>query len=237
MDTKMRLNKFLAHKGYASRRSADTLIAAGKVFVNGVQASLGDQVSDSDTVEIKDFSTENFEYILYYKPKGLLTQASAPGESDIATQIKRDHKITGLFPIGRLDKDAEGLIILTNDGRITAPLIDQKSGITQQYEVEVDTRVTQTFLNRMTKGVRIDGHMTAPAEAVHHASNERMFVITLAAGRKYHIRRMCATLGYHVVSQKRTRIGNFELRNLKSGGFHRLTKKEGSALRTQFGLK
>ncbi len=237
MESKIRLNKFLAQQGYTSRRGADALITAGKVFVNGTRAGLGDQVSLTDHVEIKGHTTDTFEYILYYKPRGILTQASAPGEADIASTIKRDHKITGLFPIGRLDKEAEGLIILTNDGRITAPLIDQKSGITQQYEVEIDSRVTQTFLNRMSKGVRIDGHMTSPAIAEHHTRNERIFVVTLSAGRKYHIRRMCATLGFHVVSQKRTRIGNFELRNIKPGGFHRLTKKEIFTLHTEFGLK
>ncbi len=233
MDSATRLNKFLAQNGYASRRGADALITAGKVFVNGTRAVLGQTVTPSDKVEIKGMSEENLSYILYYKPQGLLTQKSEPTEHDIASRIKKDHKITGVFPIGRLDKDAEGLILLTNDGRVTKSILE----LPQTYEVTLDKRIPQTFINRIRKGVRLDSYMTGEADAALSTQNERVFTITLHEGRKYHIRRMCATLGYQVQNLKRVGIGAFTLKNLKSGGFHRLTQKEIGFLQKNFNLK
>src|SRR3989339_742909 len=120
----MRLNRFLALRGFATRRGADKLIENRRVFVNGKPAILGQKVAETDRIEIKDHDTSGYRYLLYYKPRGIITHSPEGDEIDIVTQIKKDHSIVGLFPIGRLDKDSEGLMILTNDGRITERILN-----------------------------------------------------------------------------------------------------------------
>jgi 23S rRNA pseudouridine2604 synthase len=237
MEFPMRLNKYLAHKGYATRRDADVLIERGDVLVNGKPATLGQKVTETDKVEVKGRSQEKHRYILYYKPFGVATNASSPDEIDIVTYVKKKNSITGLFPIGRLDKDSEGLIVLTNDGRITSRLLNQEDPLEQEYEVTVDKRVTQTFLNRLEKGVRIGGYMTQPTRASLHDGNEKVFTIALTESKKYHIRRMCATLGYSVQSLKRTRIDKLSLKRLKPGAFHELKGLEAKAFQRALGLQ
>jgi 23S rRNA pseudouridine2604 synthase len=235
MDFPMRLNKFLAHKGFATRRSADALIEAKRVLVNGKPAILGQKVTESDRVEIVGHDTSNFRYLLYYKPRGVITHSPEGDEVDIETQIRRDHKIKGLFPIGRLDKDSEGLIILTNDGRITEKILNPEYDHEREYEVTVDKRVTQTFLNRLEKGVNIEGYMTKPAKA--ERIDDQTFSITLTEGKKHQVRRMCAALGYQVRTLKRTRLMGFELRNIRPGMYHELTSKEIQKLYKELGLQ
>jgi 23S rRNA pseudouridine2604 synthase len=237
MEFPIRLNKYLAHAGFATRRSADTLIAEGRVFVNGKPALMGQKIEEADKVEIKNHDTSHHQYILYFKPLGISSQSTEGETADIVSRIKRDHKITGVFPIGRLDKQTEGLIILTDDGRITSRILDQKYVAEQEYEVHVDKRVTQTFLNRLSKGVRIGGYTTHSTQANISKENDHEFTIVLTEGRKYHIRRMCAMLGYSVTGLKRTRIADFSLRNLKPGGFYRLTPKDATILQSNFGLQ
>ncbi len=222
----IRINKYLADKGLTTRRGADVLIAAGGVFVNGNRASLGMQVSPGDRITIANNSAPSYDYILYYKPRGVITHSPAAHETDIVTQIKKDHRITGVFPIGRLDKDSEGLILLTNDGRVTKRLLDPAAGREKEYRVQVNKRVTGTFLNRMIKGVYIEGYRTKPAQATIDPQNELIFTITLFEGKKHQIRRMCAAMGYQVVSLIRTRIMDLTLRKLQSGQFHRLQGNE-----------
>ena len=232
----MRLNKFLAHQGYATRRSADTLIEKKRVFVNGKLATLGQKVEKTDLVEIKDFTTEHFRYIIYYKPRGVITHSPEDDEVDILTRIKKDHSITGLFPVGRLDKDSEGLILLTNDGRVTERMLNPNEGHEREYEVTVDKRVTQSFLNRLAKGVSIEGYQTKPATTKMLPGNESGFVITLTEGKKHQVRRMCAALGYQVRSLKRTRMLSFELKSLKSGALYELKPREAQAFQRSIGL-
>lgn len=226
MEFPMRINKYLAHKGLTTRKGADALIEAGKVLVNGKRAIIGMQINAADTVTLKDAPANDFQYILYYKPRSVITHSPAEGEVDILMQIKKDHKITGVFPIGRLDKDSEGLILLTNDGRITERLLSPNAAHEKEYEVTVDKRVTNTFLNRMAKGVPIEGYMTKSAKTVADPGNERKFTITLTEGKKHQVRRMCAALGYQVRELKRTRIMAFKIKNLKPGNFHRLKPVE-----------
>jgi 23S rRNA pseudouridine2604 synthase len=232
----MRLNKFLAHGGYSTRRGADSLIEAGRVFVNGKPAVMGQKVTEADLVEIKDYDTSHYRYILYYKPRGVITHSPEGDEVDIETQIKKDHSITGVFPIGRLDKDSEGLIVLTNDGRVTDRMLNPDLEHEREYEVTVDKRVTQTFLNGLRKGVNIEGYKTKPVQAEALSGSESGFTITLTEGKKHQVRRMCAALGYQVRSLKRTRMMSFELKNLKPGAFHELTKKEVSWFQKSLGL-
>jgi 23S rRNA pseudouridine2604 synthase len=235
MDFPMRLNKYLAHKGFSTRRGADQLIEEGRVFVNGKKAVLGQKVTEHDRVEIKDHDTSNYRYILYYKPRGVITHSPERDEIDIETHIRKEHGLTGIFPVGRLDKDSEGLMILTNDGRITERILNPDAGHEREYEVTVDKRVAQTFLNRLSKGVKIERYMTKPAKAVA-GKTENTFSITLTEGKKHQVRRMCAALGYQVVRLKRTRMLSFELKRLQPGKIYELKPKEAHALQKSLGL-
>lgn len=232
----MRINKFLAHKGFATRRSADTLIEKKRVFVNGKPAILGQKVLETDLVEIKDHDTSHFRYLLYYKPRGVITHSPEKDEVDIVTRIMKDHKIKGLFPIGRLDKDSEGLMLLTNDGRVTDRILNPNEGHEREYAVTVDKSITKNFLLNLSRGVDIEGYVTKPAKTAAVKANERMFTITLTEGKKHQVRRMCAALGYQVRSLKRTRMLNLELKQLLPGAFYELKPKEVSALQHTLGL-
>lgn len=232
----MRINKFLAHQGYATRRSADALIEKGRVFINGKPSTLGQKVTEKDLVEIKDFDSTKFRYILYYKPRGVITHSPEEGEIDIITRIRKDHSITNVFPIGRLDKDSEGLILLTNDGRVTERILNPELGHEREYEVTVDKRVTQSLLNRLAKGVLIEGYLTKPAKALPNKGNDHAFIITLTEGKKHQVRRMCAAFGYQVQSLKRTRMLDFELRSLRPGAKYELTSREAKTFQTTLGL-
>lgn len=235
-DFPMRINKYLAHMGFATRRSADSLISEKRVFVNGKPSLLGQKITATDHVEIQDYDTSHFRYILYYKPRGVITHSPDKDEIDIVTRIQKDHSVRGVFPVGRLDKDSEGLILLTNDGRVTERMLNPDHGHERQYVVTVDKHVTQSFLNALAKGVTIEGYKTKPALTKLDTSNDRMFSITLTEGKKHQVRRMCAALGYQVQSLKRTRMLNLELKNLKSGGFYELKPKEFKKLQAELGL-
>lgn len=235
-DFPMRLNKFLAVKGFATRRGADTLIEKKQVFVNGKMAVLGQKVAETDRVEIKNHNPVEHRYVLYYKPRGIITHSPEKDETDIASDILTRHGLTGLFPVGRLDKDSEGLMVLTDDGRITERILNPEQNHEREYEITVDKRVTQTFLNRLSKGVRIEGYMTKPAHAERMPHSEYVFTITLTEGKKHQVRRMCAALGYQVKQLKRTRMLHFTLKALKPGAVYSLRAKEIHFLNESLGL-
>ena len=219
----MRINKYLAHEGITTRRGADTLIEKGEVFVNGKKAVIGQQIEATDTVEVRGKKKE-YTYLVYYKPRGVITHSPAPHEEDIATRVQKLYKIDGLFPIGRLDKDSEGLIILTDDGRITGPLLNPEHAHEREYAVTVDKKVTGAFMKKMETGVQIEGYRTK--EAVVTRINERTFSIVLTEGKKHQIRRMCAALGYQVQRLARVRILDITQNALKPGQFRILKHQE-----------
>ena len=223
----VRINKYIAEKGWASRREADALIAEGKILVNGKKAVIGQQISAEDTVELAGKTKEKI-YLAYYKGRGVITHSPAEHEVDIATKMKTDYGITDVFPVGRLDKDSEGLMILTNDGRITGPLLDPDAGHQKEYEVRVDKEIKNRVLTAMADGVDIEGYVTKPAQVTRVGKNPhgKTFRITLTEGKKHQIRRMCAALGYQVQSIKRIRIENIELNKLKPNQFRKLKGKE-----------
>ena len=235
MEFPIRINKYLAKSGYATRRSADKLIEDAKVFVNGELATLGQKVEENDVVEIKDHDTTHFKYILYYKPANVMTLASSPDDMDIVKKVKEDYGIDGLFPIGRLDRDTEGLVILTNDGRITQRL--QGISSNQEYEVSIDKKVTSSLINQINRGVKIESHIARSATAKVINGNEYAFIISLGEDKKYNVRSICAALGVRINSLKRTKILNFELKRLKSGEFYQLKYKEIKALHKALGLR
>ena len=235
-DSPIRINKYLADQKIASRREADALIADKKVLVNGKVAVIGQQIKPGDKVEVKG-ATKKYIYLAYYKGRGVITHSPAAGEVDIITRLKKDYSITGVAPLGRLDKDSEGLILLTNDGRITGPVLDPEANHEKEYEVTVDKPVTAMFVKLMALGVDIEGYHTKPATVVASPRNDKKFTLTLTEGKKHQIRRMCAALGYQVQTLKRVRVMNIELGTLKPNQYRKIAGSELKELMTTLGLQ
>lgn len=232
----MRINKYLAHTGVASRREADELVAEGKVKINGKKAEMGQQVQTGDNVEVVG-KTKTKTYLAYYKGRGIITHSPAENEVDIAARLARDYGITHVAPVGRLDKDSEGLIILSDDGRITGPLLDPESGHEKEYEVTVDKAISGMFQRAMTNGVEIEGYRTKPAHITPHTKNDKRFTIVITEGKKHQIRRMCAALGYQVQSLKRVRIMTIEVGKLKPNQYRKLQGSELATFLKELNLK
>ena len=220
----VRLNKYLADRKLASRREADVLIAEGKVLVNGKKAIIGQKIGEDDIVRLSPSATRAKNYIAYYKGAGIITHSPKEGEIDIATKIKKDYSLTGLSPIGRLDKASEGLIILSDDGLVTGALLDPGNENEKEYEVIVDKPVTAGFLKKLARGVRIEGYLTKPALAVK--KSEKSFRIILTEGKKHQIRRMVVALFNEVRELKRVSVLNIKLGPLKEGASRKITGPE-----------
>ncbi len=236
MEFPMRINKYLAHTGVASRREADTLIAEGKVKVNGEKAKMGQQVNEIDEISIVG-KTKPKSYLAYYKGRGIITHSPAEGEMDIAGRLEKDFGLTNISPIGRLDKDSEGLMILSNDGRITGPLLDPEAKHEKEYEVFVDKRVSGMLIRNMALGVNIEGYQTKPAIAIPNPKNDKRFKLILTEGKKHQIRRMCAALGYQVKSLKRVRIANIKIEKLKPNQYRKIQGDELGEFLKELGVK
>lgn len=209
----MRINKYLADNNVASRREADKLIAQGKIYVNGKKAELGQQVEEDDIIEVRPFA-KKYLYFAFHKPRGIVTHSAQPGEQEILGIF--DTKGEKLFPVGRLDKDSEGLIILTNDGRLTKRLLDPKNKCEKEYVVTVDKDYDEEFLSKMSQGVTLDNGYTTKSCRTEKVTND-MFKIILTEGKNRQIRRMTQALGYEVTRLKRVRIATIELRALAPG--------------------
>lgn len=220
----VRLNKYLAERKIASRREADVLIAEGKVLVNGKKAVIGQQIGDDDIVRLAPNATKAKTYLAYYKGRGIITHSPSAGEVDVVTRLKKDYKITDVFPVGRLDKESEGLLILTNDGLVTGELLEPQNEHEKEYEVEVDKPVTGRLLKKLAEGVNIEGYHTKPAMTVR--KGDKTFKIVLTEGKKHQIRRMCAALGWQVKMLKRVRVANIKLGQLKPNQYRKITGKE-----------
>ncbi|MFT5037010.1 MAG: 23S rRNA pseudouridine2604 synthase [Candidatus Azotimanducaceae bacterium] len=223
----IRINKYIADQGWASRREADQLIIDGKILVNGKKAVLGLKITEKDKVELKGNVKERV-YLAYYKGRGIITHSPGEGETDIAMRLKKDYSLTNVSPVGRLDKDSEGLIILSNDGRVTGPLLNPEEAHEKEYEVHVDKKIKSSFLKEMAKGVDIEGYKTKKAKVAQPSKNpdSLSFHITLTEGKKHQIRRMCAALGYQIQGLKRVRIENIELGKLKPNQYRKIANDE-----------
>ena len=232
----MRINKYLAHEGIASRREADVLVEAGRVKINGKKAQNGDQVNETDKVEVSG-ATKPKSYLAYYKGRGIITHSPSEREVDIATKLAKDYGITHVSPVGRLDKDSEGLMILSNDGRITGPLLDPEADHEKEYEVMVDKPVGPMFIKAMSNGVDIEGYRTKKAKATKHKSNDKKFTIILTEGKKHQIRRMCAALGFQIQSLKRVRIMNISLDKLKPNQYRKISGPELQVFLKELGVE
>ena len=231
----MRINKYLAEQKVASRREADVLISAKKVLINGRPAVLGQLVEEGDKVQIAG-ETKKYVYLAYYKGRGVITHSPSEGEVDIMTRLKKDYSITNVSPVGRLDKDSEGLIILSNDGRITGPLLDPEANHEKEYEVTVDKPVSGMFTKLMALGVDIEGYRTKPAVITTSPRNQKRFNLTITEGKKHQIRRMCAALGYQVQTLKRVRVMNLEVGDLKPNQYRKIAGPELKQLLKELGL-
>lgn len=207
----IRINKYLRDRNIASRREADELIAAGKVFVNGKLAKEGMIVGEKDKVELRQSEKKSYRYLAYYKPRGLATQGEA-GEESVISQWREK----GIFPIGRLDKESEGLIILTNDRRQTSKILGAESGVEKEYLVRTRESLKNNVEKIFQKGMRTKSLGTLlPAEAEIQSAHSLRVI--LHEGKKHQIRVMLAELGYTVESLKRIRTGKISLGNLKPG--------------------
>ncbi len=220
----IRINKFFTEHGVCSRREADRLVESGRVTINGRTAVLGDRVGRSDVIA-KDGQAIAWEiapvYIKYHKPVGVTTTSEAHVPRNIIAEIGHPERI---FPIGRLDKDSSGLILLTNDGDIVNEILRTEHGHEREYEVVVDRPYDQKFLDDMASGVVILGSRTKPCRL------ERLgiakFRIILTEGRNRQIRRMCRTLGYRVTALHRVRIMHVTIADLSPGHWKPLSVDE-----------
>jgi len=193
----VRINKYLADKKISTRRGADELIKNKKVFINGKLAELGSQVNENDKVEVRGAEQKKYQYFAYNKPIG----------------IETDSPKVGFFPLGRLDKASHGLLILTNDGRITDQLLNPKYIHEKEYLVRTSNKLRSNFKAKMEAGVNIEGYQTKPCKV--KILNDFEFRVTLTEGKKHQIRRMCANLFQEIADLKRERIMNIKLGNLK----------------------
>lgn len=220
----MRINKYLAWKNYSTRKGGDELIEKKRVFINGRLAVLGDKVNETDVVEVRFRGKEKkYVYFAYYKPIGVVSHSPQKGEKD----IKHAVALKEVFPVGRLDKDSEGLMILTNDGRITDKLLNPEYIHEKEYIVVVAQKLRSNFKQKMEAGVKIEDYVTKPAHV--EILNDVTFRITLTEGKKHQIRRMCAALFNEVREILRIRVMNIELGHLEPGHYRPI---EGEELKT-----
>jgi len=228
-----RLNKFIADSGYCSRREADRLIEEGRVKVDGRVGVLGDKILPgmSVTVDGQSLSGDGEKvYILLNKPVGIVCTADPREPMNVVDYLGYPIRI---FPVGRLDKDSEGLLLMTSDGEIVNRLLRAAGGHEKEYEVTVDRPVTREFIEGMMKGVPILDTVTLPCKV--RRTGDKSFNIIIVQGLNRQIRRMCEYFGYNVTSLRRIRIMNIKLGNMKPGQWRELTKEEFSTLIKQLG--
>ena len=228
----MRINKFLSAAGVCSRREADRLIAAGKVTVAGEAAELGTLVSAGMEVKVngkrvgavEELASKKKILIAVNKPVGVVCTTTdndrAPNIVDMLEYPER------IYPIGRLDKDSEGLLLLTNQGELVNQILRCENGHEKEYLVRVDKALTENFLDKLRRGVHLEELQVTTLPCKVEPRDKTSFAITLTQGLNRQIRRMCEACGFHVISLKRIRIMNIRLNNLHSGAYRNVTASE-----------
>jgi 23S rRNA pseudouridine2604 synthase len=219
----MRINKYLAFKKYCTRKAADTYIEQGLVKINGKKAVLGDKVQEKDQVEIA-LPKQTFRYFAFNKPRGVITHSAQKDIDPDEQEIKEVMPIHGVFPVGRLDKDSYGLIILTDDGRLTDALLNPANEHEKEYDVVCAHKLPSYFKGRLEAGIDIGGYVTKPCTILMRG--DKKFTIKLTEGKKHQIRRMVGALGASTIDLRRTRIMNIELGSLKSGQYRKINGAE-----------
>ncbi len=225
----MRLNKYLAASGVASRRESDKLINEGKVTVNGKKASLGADVNEDDQIYVNGarVTIKKNEYYILNKPKGYICSVS--DEKGRKTVIDLMPVNVGrIYPVGRLDYDSEGLLILTTDGELAQHLTHPSNTVPKTYLVKIEGTITETALNPIRSGIEIDGYITKKCKA-HIVETNKEYTkihITLTEGKNREIRKMFGAIGKEVTLLKRIKIGELSLRGLDRGAYRKLNKQE-----------
>ena len=224
----MRINKYISESGKTSRRGADKLIEEGRVTINGKRVSIGTQVEPGDDVRVDGNPirvARNNVYLALNKPVGITSTTEKSVKGNIVDLVNHPLRV---FNIGRLDKDSEGLILLTNDGDIVNEILRSENKHEKEYIVSVNKPITPEFLKNMEEGVKILGTKTLPCKTEQLSKYD--FKIILTQGLNRQIRRMCEALGYEVYRLQRIRIMNIHLGNLPPGQWRDLSKKEKTAL-------
>lgn len=220
----VRLNKYISESGFCSRREADKLIESGVVTIDGVKATMGTKVSNGQKVKVNGkliSKDEDLVYIVLNKPVGITCTTEHKVKGNIVDFVNHKKRI---FPIGRLDKDSQGLILMTNDGDIVNKILRAGNNHEKEYIVTVNRPINEEFVQRMGNGIRILGQVTKKCYVKKEGNNT--FRIILTQGLNRQIRRMCEALGYEVVKLKRIRIMNINLGDLRIGEWRDLTYKE-----------
>ena len=220
----MRLNAYLARAGVASRRDADKLIKAGRISVNGKLGQLNDGVSETDDIRVngRRISGQKLRYILLNKPAGYITTLKDPeGRVKITDLVNIPERVV---PVGRLDFNTTGVILLTNDGELAHKLMHPSFNFDKTYEAEVQGTVTDKILNMLSNGVSLSDGLTAPGKARRQGPN--MIEITVHEGRKHQVKRMLASVGLQVIKLHRSQYGPLSLGELKPGEWRDLNGEE-----------
>ncbi|MBQ7653945.1 MAG: rRNA pseudouridine synthase [Clostridia bacterium] len=240
-DSNIRLQKFLSESGVASRRKSEELIAEGKVRVNGRVASIGDKVNPRrDTVTVsgkKIVRKKGKSYIMLHKPRGFITTMNDELGRKCVSRLVEDFP-ERIYPVGRLDKDSEGLLILTNDGEFSNALTHPAKHVPKTYRVTVRENVTEDQLAKLTESMMIDGYKTAPADVkiLLKEPTRTVMEMILYEGRNRQIRKMCEQVGLTVIRLKRTAVGSIKLGMLQTGKWRELTDDEVHKLASSAGL-
>ncbi len=233
-----RLNKYLASCGVCSRRDADRLIEEGVVLVNGEAAHAGMQVSETDAVTVRGktlHAPQDRVVLAYYKPKGVVcTERDAHAERIVTKEIGYPRRVTYA---GRLDKDSEGLLLLTDDGALIDAMMRGKHGHEKEYVVKSDRKWEETAIANMRAGVYLEELSQTTRPCKIEQIGEKTLKITLTQGLNRQIRRMCKTQGYRITSLKRTRVINIGLEDLKPGEYRELAEEERMVLYQHCGLE
>lgn len=221
----IRLNKYLSDAGICSRRQADRYLEEGKITVDGVKAVMGQKVTADQDIRLMGKkiakASEKKVVIAFHKPRGIVCTTQKKEKDNIVDYINYPERI---YPVGRLDKDSEGLIFLTNDGALMNEILCARNYHEKEYEVRVNKEITDNFLKKMSEGVEILDTKTRPCKV--RKTGERSFRIILTQGLNRQIRRMCESQGYQVRRLRRIRIMNVTLGNLESGKYRELSEKE-----------
>jgi 23S rRNA pseudouridine2605 synthase len=230
----VRLNAYLARAGIASRRRADELIKAGRVRVNGRPGELSTFVGAADAVEVdgRPVTRQRLAYLVLHKPPGVVTTARDPqGRPTVVGLVPAEPRVV---PVGRLDADTTGVLLLTNDGQLAHRLAHPRYEVDKVYEVEVEGDPPETALRQLAEGVELDDGRTAPARA--RRLGRGLLELTIHEGRKHQVKRMCEAVGHPARRLHRSRYAGLEVRGLAPGAWRELTTEEVASLRRLVGL-
>ncbi len=225
----MRINKYLASSGVASRRECDKLIISGKITINGKTAGLGDDVGEDDEVCLNGtpVSVKKNEYYLLNKPKGYISSVSDDKGRKTVLDLMPSN-VGRIYPVGRLDYDSEGLLILTTDGELAQHLTHPSNSVPKTYLVKIEGTLTESDLNPIRSGIEIDGYVTKKSKA-HIVETNKEYTkihVTITEGKNREIRKMFAAIGKNVTLLKRIKIGELTLRGLDRGAYRKLDRQE-----------